>query len=239
MRVWVHIADVAAFVKPGSALDREAFRRANSVYVPGLVEPMLPQALSNGACSLVPGRGPAGGHGRARVRGRERCAGPRSTARVIRSDVRLSTTRRSTRCSRAGDRVRPGSAAAARGSRRRWRRRASLAVESSEPEFAFSRDGSRESRWRRREQTESHRLIEHLMIAANEAVAGLLESRKLPALYRVHEPPDPARVERLLDQLASLDVPTPPAPEHLTAAQAGELVEEAAHAGPRPGVHAR
>ena len=55
VRVWVHIADVAAFVRPGSALDREAFRRANSVYVPGLVEPMLPEALSNRACSLVPG----------------------------------------------------------------------------------------------------------------------------------------------------------------------------------------
>ena len=53
--MWVHIADVAAFVRPGSSLDREAFRRANSVYVPGLVEPMLPEALSNRACSLVPG----------------------------------------------------------------------------------------------------------------------------------------------------------------------------------------
>jgi ribonuclease R len=78
------------------------------------------------------------------------------------------------------------------------------------------------------EQTESHRLIEHLMIAANEAVAGLLEARKLPALYRVHEPPEPPRVERLLAQLAALGVPTPPAPESLTAQQAGALVNEAA-----------
>ena len=54
MRVWVHIADVAAHVRPGSHVDREAFRRATSVYVPGLVEPMLPEALSNRACSLVP-----------------------------------------------------------------------------------------------------------------------------------------------------------------------------------------
>jgi ribonuclease R len=56
IRVWVHIADVSAYVRPGTALDREAFRRANSVYVPGLVEPMLPEALSNRACSLVPGQ---------------------------------------------------------------------------------------------------------------------------------------------------------------------------------------
>ncbi len=55
IRVWVHIADVSAHVRPGDAVDREAYRRATSVYVPGAVEPMLPAALSNEACSLVPG----------------------------------------------------------------------------------------------------------------------------------------------------------------------------------------
>jgi ribonuclease R len=54
-RVWVHIADVGAFVRPGSPVDREAARRGTSVYVPGAVEPMLPEALSNDACSLRPG----------------------------------------------------------------------------------------------------------------------------------------------------------------------------------------
>jgi ribonuclease R len=75
-------------------------------------------------------------------------------------------------------------------------------------------------------QSESHKLIEHLMIAANEAVAGLLESRKLPGLYRVHERPDPARVEHLAAQLAALDVPTPPLPETMTPQQAGDVVAE-------------
>jgi ribonuclease R len=56
VRVWVHIADVTAFVREGSPLDREARRRATSVYAPGAVEPMLPRELSNEACSLVPGQ---------------------------------------------------------------------------------------------------------------------------------------------------------------------------------------
>ena len=116
-------------------------------------------------------------------------------------------------------------AAAARARRgapraRRARRRVSV-----EPEFEFADDGH-VTAVAGEEQTESHRLIEHLMIAANEAVATQLEDRRLPALYRVHERPDPARVERLADQLASLDVPTPPLPERLSPQQAADAVGE-------------
>jgi ribonuclease R len=102
-----------------------------------------------------------------------------------------------------------------------------LEVESEEPEFAFSREGH-VTALVPSEQTESHRLIEHLMIAANEAVATLLESRKLPALYRVHERPEPLRVQRLAEQLASLDIPTPPLPETMTPQQAADAVADMA-----------
>ncbi|MGB0098519.1 MAG: RNB domain-containing ribonuclease, partial [Solirubrobacteraceae bacterium] len=76
-------------------------------------------------------------------------------------------------------------------------------------------------------QTESHKLIEQLMIAANEQVAGLLESRRVPTLYRVHERPDGPAVQRLIEQLESLGVPTPPLPSHITPQQAADLVGEA------------
>jgi ribonuclease R len=77
-------------------------------------------------------------------------------------------------------------------------------------------------------QTESHRLIEHLMIAANEQVARVLEERGAPALFRVHERPEGPAVERLFAQLTSLDVPTPPLPRGaVTPQQAADLVGEA------------
>ena len=232
VRVWVHIADVAAFVRPGSALDREAFRRANSVYVPGLVEPMLPEALSNRACSLVPGEDRMTVTVELEFEGAKvrRTAFHRS---VIRSDVRLDYPRVDrifAGAERAEDPWAKPLAAARRVAAalaEAREARGALAVESSEPEFGFSREGHVETLLPS-EQTESHRLIEFLMIAANEAVASLLQARKLPALFRVHEPPDPPRVERLLGQLAALGVPTPAVGEHLTRDQAGEVVSEAA-----------
>src|SRR5207247_390886 len=89
VRLWVHIADVSAYVRPDSVLEHEAFRRATSVYVPGAVEPMLPEALSNEACSLVPDAD------RLAVTVEMRMEGPdvRSVAfhrTLIRSDARLT-----------------------------------------------------------------------------------------------------------------------------------------------------
>ena len=75
-------------------------------------------------------------------------------------------------------------------------------------------------------QTESHRLIEHLMIAANEAVATVLDERSIPTLYRVHERPETQAVVRLVGQLASLDIATPPVPEPLAPSQAAEIVAQ-------------
>jgi ribonuclease R len=230
-RIWVHIADVSAFVRPGGETDREAQRRGTSVYVPGAVEPMLPEALSNDACSLVPGR--------------ERLAVTVELdfdgARVVRSSFYRSLIRSDERLDYdrvdrvfAGDEPprEPWAAPLAVARRTaaaldeaRHRGGAALAIESVEPEFAFDERGAVMAA-AASAHTESHRLIEHLMIAANEAVARLLSERKVPALYRVHERPEPEAVERLLAQLASLGVPTPPAPERMTPSQAAEIAAQ-------------
>jgi ribonuclease R len=230
IRVWVHIADVSAHVTPGSLVDREAYRRGTSVYVPGKVEPMLPEALSNQACSLVPGQDRLAVTVELELEGAKvrRSAFTRST---IRSDARLDYPQVD-RIFRGEDRAEEpwagpleAARAAAAALEAERQARGALAIESIEPEFDFSHEGH-VTGLAASEQTESHRVIEHLMIAANEAVATLLEARKLPALYRIHEQPEPARVERLVEQLASLDVPTPPLPPQMSPQQAGELVGE-------------
>src|SRR5204863_10173087 len=124
-----------------------------------------------------------------------------------------------------GDSLAAARAAAATLEARRAARGA-LVVESEEPSFSFDHAGNVLAA-DPEPQTESHRLIEHLMIAANEQVAALLDERRVPALFRVHERPDAPAVERLIDQLASLGVPTPPVPGgHLTPQQAADVVGE-------------
>jgi ribonuclease R len=231
VRLWIHIADVAAHVKPDSGLDREALRRATSTYVPGAVEPMLPALLSAGACSLAPGEerlavtaeielGPA-----AEVRG---ASFYRSR---IRSDQRLDYDQldeifagRARPPQAAAEPLEIARAAAAALAGRE--RPEALEVQSAEPEFDFDADGQVTAA-RSVPQTEAHRLIERLMILCNEQVAALLERKRTPTIYRVHEQPDPQRIELLVTQLAALDLPTPPLPENLSPSQAAQLAGEA------------
>jgi ribonuclease R len=230
--VWVHIADVGAYVAPRSPIDREAYRRGTSVYVPGAVEPMLPQELSNGACSLVPFEDRLAVTVEMLIRGSDVVSAAFYRS-VIRSDQRL-TYEQVDRIFAGSDRARDewgeglaSARAAARALENRRSTKAALVLESSEPEFFFDKQGN-VAGVAPVVQTESHRLIEHLMIAANEQVAKFLEARKLPALYRVHERPEPTAVERMVDQLSSLGVPTPPMPGGpLTPQQTADVAGEA------------
>ncbi len=105
------------------------------------------------------------------------------------------------------------------------KRGTALEIDSAEPEFEFD-EGGNVTAAHSVPQTEAHRLIERLMVLTNELVASHCEKRGVKALYRVHEQPDPARVEKLIHQLASLGVPTPPLPRMLSRTQAGELTGE-------------
>jgi ribonuclease R len=230
-RVWIHIADVAAHVRQGSLLDQEARRRGNSTYVPGAVEPMLPHALSSEACSLAPGverlavtteveLGPGMEPRRARFY-RSR----------IRSDTRLNYDQLDEifagRARPPAEVAEPLAAAREIAAGLGERRGAtSLEVESSEPEFEFDADGNVIAA-HGVAQTEAHGLIEQLMILNNEQVAQLLERKRVPAIYRVHAQPDAARIERLLEQLGALGVPTPPLGRGLSAQEAGRVAAEA------------
>ncbi len=227
-RVWVHIADVSAHLPEGSRLDREARERATSVYAPGTVAPMLPHSLSSDACSLRPGLD------RAAVTIEMELSGADVTKTsfyrsLIRSDERLDYDFVDAVFAGRERAVEPW-AAPLRAARdvaaeleRRRQEAGALVLDSPEPEFEFDERGDVVA-VRGQVQTESHRLIEHLMIAANEAVARFLSERSVPCLYRVHERPDPERVQRLVEQLASLEVPTPPVPEPMSSTQAAEVL---------------
>ena len=228
VRLWVHIADVTAYVRPGGPLEREARHRATSVYVPGAVEPMLPEVLSNRACSLRPGEEKLAVTVEMEVHGTDvrKVAFHRSR---VRSDRRLTY--------REVDEVFAGSAraeepwaapleAAREVARALAARRESVEIGSGEPAFEFDSDGH-VTGVRYEAQTESHRLIEQLMILANEQVAGYLADRREPTLYRVHERPEPQAVAFLVEQLADLEIPTPPVPKNMTPQQAAEVAAEA------------
>jgi ribonuclease R len=230
IRLWIHIADVAAHVRPGSGLDAEAARRATSVYAPGMVEPMLPQALSDEACSLKPGVDRLAVTAEVRLDGAGAARSASFYRSRVRSDARLDygqldeifAGRQTAKSDVAEPLALARRAAAALAERRPV---GALEIESFEPEFEFDADGAVTAA-RGVAQTEAHRLIEHLMILANEGVADLLERRRAATLYRVHEQPDPARVEWLLEQLAALEIPTPPAGKQLSPREAGTLVGE-------------
>jgi ribonuclease R len=227
VRVWVHIADVTAFVRPGGRLEGEAFRRGTSVYVPGAVEPMLPEALSNETCSLRPGEDRLAVTVEMEMRGAD-VTSVSFHRSLVRSDRRLTYSEVDELFAGRARAEEPWGEplAVARDLAAALReRRESLEFGSWEPTFDFDPDGN-PTGVRYEQQTESHRLIEMLMILANEQVAGYLADRRLPTLYRVHERPEPQSVAFLADQLASLDIPTPPLPKQMTPQQAADAVTE-------------
>ena len=212
----VHIADVGHFVKAGSALDKEAYRRGTSVYLADRVLPMLPEELSNGVCSLVPGEDRLAfsvfmtfDEGGRMVK--------RSFAKsVIRSKARFTYEEVMAELSSAKPRGKLGMRPSWRSTVRaisalaqtlRKARFAAGALDISVPELEVILDDDKNlAGLKARVDDESHQMIEECMVAANEAVATELSSRGINTLARLHEPPDEDRLEELRLNAAALGV---------------------------------
>jgi ribonuclease R len=198
----VHIADVAHYVRPGSALDREARLRGTSVYFPDRAVPMLPLELSNGICSLNPRldrlvmSALMEFDSEGRLVEYELLPGIiRSAARMTYTAVRDILAAEPAACERYAALVPEFKRMEelARLLARRREERGSIDFDLPEPEIEFDEHG-RMTGITRSERNFAHRIIEEFMLAANEAVASYLETRGIPSLYRIHEKPDAKKV---------------------------------------------
>ncbi len=212
-RAVVAIADVAHYVHPGDPLDREALERGNSVYFPDRVIPMLPEALSNGLCSLKPGEDRAGlavelvfDAAANLKRWRFMRALVRSRARLTYEQVQAAAEGRADDATAPllDSVIRPLYAAFEKLAAAR-RRRGTIELELPERQVLFDAAG-KVTDIVQRQRLASHMLVEELMIAANVAAARALAEKKLPCLYRVHDRPDPIRLEALAQYLERLSV---------------------------------
>ena len=212
--VWVAIADVAAYVRPGSTLDKEAWTKANSVYFPDRVEPMLPERLSAGLCSLrekeeratLAVRMVFGADGRKRghsfVRGLMR-----SAAKLSYGEAQAAID------GAANDKtgpllepiLKPLWAAYTAVSKARDVR-SPLDIDSPERRIVMDPAGEVAS-ISKRERLDAHRLIEEFMIQANVCAAETLEQKRSPLIYRIHDAPSQEKLFNLGDFLSTIDLP--------------------------------
>jgi ribonuclease R len=232
-RLGVHIADVAHYVREGTPLDREAYRRGTSVYFPERAVPMLPEALSNGLCSLRPGEDRLTMSAFLDVDAQGAVVGRRFAPTVIRSARRLTyaEVRRVLEEPAPGDATEYGAVLSlltdlATLMRALWSARdarGSLDFDLPEGDVVLDTDGVTVG-VRPEERTVAHRIVEEAMIAANEAVAFELWSHECPALYRVHDPPSRRRLEELAEILAPLGIRLPSTLESLAPSALQEVV---------------
>lgn len=205
IEVFVHIADVSHYVRPGTALDAVARERGTSVYFPGRAVPMLPEKLSANLCSLVPNEDRLAFTLRALVTRDGALEGYRAERSVFRSrrrctytevfgwleegnwpgdcpaDVRASLVLLDQAAHRVG---------------RRRRQRGAIDFDLPVPEILLDPDGFMTG-VAAAERNRAHRLIEELMLAANECVARLLTWGRQPAIFRIHDRPSPGKLAEL------------------------------------------
>ena len=212
-RLIVAIADVAHYVRPDDVLDKEAQKRGNSVYFPDRVVPMLPEALSNGLCSLRPNEDRAclavemiiDAKGRKKSH-RFRRGLMRSAARVTYEEIQADFDTASAKDQETAltPLARPlyGAYQALLAARET---RGALDIEMPEMQVKINEAGEVDS-ISPRTRLDSHRLIEEFMVLANVAAAETLERRKRACVYRVHDTPNPDKVEELRANLEGFGI---------------------------------
>jgi ribonuclease R len=233
-RLWVHIADVAQYVKEGTFLDDDAYQRGTSVYFPDRVIPMLPEALSNGICSLNPNVDrltltcemditPAGDIVQYDIYESVINSNERMTYTAVREilvDENHSQRKRYSALLKEFELMAELMAIL----RAKRAKRGSIDFDLPEPEIVLDLQG-RMTEIIRAERNMAHQIIEEFMLAANETVAGHIEDKEAPFIYRVHEEPDEEKVADLVDFLATLGISLPAGkkikPRHLQKALAG------------------
>ncbi len=218
-RLIVAIADVAHYVRPDSALDRDARVRGNSVYFPDRVVPMLPEALSNGWCSLKPNEPRGCLFVEMQVDEQGRKTGHRFGRGLMRSAARL-TYEQVQQAHEAGDTLGLGKGglgegridalyAAFRALLGARERRGTLELDLPERRVVLDAAGQ-VAAIAPRPRLDSHKLIEEFMVLANVAAAEELERLRQPAMYRIHAPPSEEKLDALRGFLATLDISLPP-----------------------------
>jgi ribonuclease R len=210
----VAIADVAYYVRPGSALDRDALTRGNSVYFPDRVVPMLPERISNDLCSLVPGE-PRGALAVRLVIGKDGRKRSHSFHRILmRSAAKLNYAQAQAAIDgRPDDTTGPLLASILKPLydayavvKQARDERDPLDLDIPERKILLKADGTVD-RVIVPERLDAHKLIEEFMILANVATAEMLERKSLPLIYRVHDEPTLEKVHNLQEFLKTLDLP--------------------------------
>ena len=219
-RLFVSIADVSHYVQPGSIIDNEAYRRGTSVYLPDQVLPMLPERLSNHLCSLVPDQDRPAFTAILEFDQRGNRIGAKFTRSLIRSYQRFTydTVNRIIYLREKNARKKYKSLlpmlekakklAELLNNQRTKRGALGFVI----PEATVSMEGGHIKSIGRVERNQAHILIEAFMLAANEAVAETLDRADEPVLFRVHEKPDPLKVEGFTEAALSMGL-TLPKPE--------------------------
>ena len=236
-QLWVHIADVSAYVPTGSPIDVEASERAMSAYVPGTVAPMLPFELSSDLCSLRPGvdRGCLSVCADLALDGT--IVRTRFARTLIRSARRLSYDRvdELLETGRAIDPVVDELLRGLDGVTRllRDQRMERGALDMALPDVSITLEDDRVADARLEAETRSHRMVEECMLVANDAVGQRLAAAGAPGIWRIHDHPDPQSIQNLFRVFEQLGVPTPPLPKEFGGRDAARLAAAAAAAAQR------